>query len=197
VEEVRERHRQGPDPGGAEGQPLKFLERLEEGLIAFLLASMTVLTFAQVVARYVFNYSFVWVLELTTWLFAWLIFLGIPYGVRVGSHIGVDALVRRLGGRAARVAGAAAAALCLAYSLILLAGGWRYVERMYEIDILSQDLPVPQWMPRVVLILSFGLLALRFAQVLWRVVSGRDTRLHLGDEAAEALRAQNAANDAP
>ncbi|HKQ29405.1 MAG TPA: TRAP transporter small permease [Burkholderiales bacterium] len=149
---------------------------------------MTAVTFFQVIARYVFNYSFVWALELTTWLFAWLIFLGIPYGVRVGSHIGVDALVKSLGARAGRVVGAAAAALCLAYAAILLAASWNYVARMYELDILSQDLPVPQWMPRAILVASFALLALRFAQVLYRILAGRETRLHLGDEAAEALR---------
>ena len=75
---------------------------------------MTLITFMQVVARYVFNYSFVWALELVTFLFAWLIFLGMSYGVRVGAHIGVDALVKAA--RAARrracsecIAGAAAA----------------------------------------------------------------------------------------
>ncbi|HQU51089.1 MAG TPA: TRAP transporter small permease subunit, partial [Casimicrobiaceae bacterium] len=44
---------------------------------------MTVVTFVQVVARYVFNYSFVWALELTGVMFAWLIFVGMSYGVRV------------------------------------------------------------------------------------------------------------------
>lgn len=37
-----------------------WFHRLEEGLIAFLLAAMTLITFAQVIARYVFNYSFTW-----------------------------------------------------------------------------------------------------------------------------------------
>jgi C4-dicarboxylate transporter DctQ subunit len=59
---------------------------------------------------------------------------------------------------------------------------------MYEVGIMSQDLPVPQWAPRAILIVSFGLLVFRFSQVLYRLVSGRDTRLHLGDEAAEALK---------
>ena len=74
-----------------------WFHRLEEGLIAFLLAAMTLVSFSQVVARYVFNYSFTWALELSMVLFAWLIFLGIPYGVRIGSHIGVDSLVKALG----------------------------------------------------------------------------------------------------
>ncbi len=169
---------------------LKWLERLEEGLIAFLLAVMTLVAFGQVVARYVFNYSFTSALELTTTLFAWLIFLGIPYGVRIGSHIGVDALVKALGPKPARVVGAAAAALCIVYSVILLAGSWSYVAKMYSLGIDMEDLPIPQWAPRAILIFCFALLVLRFSQVLWRIMSGREIRLHLGDEAAEALRAQ-------
>ncbi len=169
---------------------LAWLERLEEWLIAFLLAAMTLLTFVQVVARYVFNYSFTWALELTTVLFAWLIFLGIPYGVRVGSHIGVDALVKSLGPRTARVAGALAAALGIVYAAILLYGSWTYVAKMYEIEIMSEDLPIAQWIPRTVLLICFGLLVLRFGQVLYRILTGREVRLHLGDEAAEALKQQ-------
>ena len=167
---------------------LKWLERLEEGLIAFLLAVMTLVAFGQVVARYVFNYSFTWALELTTTLFAWLIFLGIPYGVRIGSHIGVDALVKSLGPRAARAVGTLAAALCIVYSVILLVGSWAYVAKMYSIGIEMEDLPIPQWVPRAILLVSFGLLVLRFSQVLQRILAGRETHLHLGDEAAEALR---------
>jgi len=166
----------------------RWLERLEEGLIAFLLAAMTIVTFVQVIARYVFNYSFSWALELVTYLFAWLIFLGIPYGVRVGSHIGVDALVRKLGGATARFVGAVAAALCIVYSVILLLGSWAYVGKMYEIGIEAQDLPIAQWVPRTVLILSFALLTLRFLQVFFRIATGRETRLHLSDEAADALK---------
>lgn len=162
-------------------------ERLEEGLIALLLALMTLVTFAQVVARYVFNYSFVWALELTTVLFGWLIFIGMSYGVRVGAHIGVDALVKSLGPRAARVTAGVATALCLVYAAIFLAGGSIYVHKMYSIGIEMQDLPVAQWVPRAVLPLGFALLALRFAQVLYRLARGREVHL-IGDETQDAMK---------
>ena len=162
------------------------LERLEEGVIAFLLALMTLITFGQVIARYVFDYSFVWALELVTFLFAWLIFLGMSYGVRVGSHIGVDALVKALGPRSARIVGAIATLLCIVYSLIGLVGGYRYVSTMHMIGTLAQDLPIPVWIPQLVLPLGFGLLALRFAEVFYRIVTGREASL-LGDEAAAIL----------
>ncbi len=165
-----------------------WFHRLEEGLIALLLAVMTLITFVQVVARYVFNYSFVWALELTTFLFAWLIFLGMAYGVRVGSHIGVDTLVKSLGPRAARAAGGAAAFLCLVYAVILFYGSWQYVAKMYEIGILAQDLPIPQWVPRLALLVGFGLLILRFAEALFRIATGRETRMQISDEAVDALK---------
>jgi C4-dicarboxylate transporter DctQ subunit len=165
---------------------LRWYDRVEEGAIAFLLALMTLITFGQVIARYVFDYSFVWALELVTFLFAWLIFLGMSYGVRVGSHIGVDALVRALGPRTARVVGAIAALFCIAYALIALFGSWRYVATMHGIGTLAQDLPIPVWIPQTVLPLGFALLALRFGEVLWRIVRGTEAHL-LGDEAAAIL----------
>ena len=166
---------------------MRWFEKIEEGLIAFLLAGMTLVTFAQVVARYVFNYSFVWAVELTGVMFAWLIFIGMAYGVRVGAHIGVDAFVKLLGSRSLRVISTLAAVLCIVYALIVTVGGFLYVRKMHEVGILMQDMPVQQWIPRVILPLGFALLALRFGQVLFRLATGQDAHL-LGDEAKDALK---------
>lgn len=164
-----------------------WLERLEESLIAFFLAAMTLVTFGQVVARYLFNYSFVWALELTTFLFGGLIFLGISYGVRVGAHIGVDALVKILPKGVAHKLGIVATLLCLLYAAIVFVGGWVYTEKMYEIGILAQDIPIPQWVPRLVMPVGFALLFFRFSQVLYNMLRGRDVNL-LGDEVEDALK---------
>ena len=171
-----------------------WLARLEEGLIAFLLAAMTLITFAQVIARYVFNYSFVWALELTTFIFGGLIFLGMSYGVKKGAHIGVDALVRILPASTARIVAIIATLLCLLYAGIVFTGGWIYVNKMYQIGILAQDIPIPQWVTRVVMPLGFALLFLRFFLVLVNLLRGKEAHL-LGDEAKDALKLQeNAPN---
>jgi C4-dicarboxylate transporter DctQ subunit len=141
----------------------------------------------QVVARYVFNYSFVWALELTGVMFAWLIFIGMSYGVRVGAHIGVDAVVKSLSAGAARAVGIVAALLCIVYALIVFVGGYQYVHKMYDVGILMQDIPIQQWIPRVILPLGFALLVIRFVQVLYRLARGQEAHL-LGDEAADALK---------
>jgi C4-dicarboxylate transporter DctQ subunit len=164
-----------------------WFNRLEEGLIAALLAAMTLITFGQVVARYVFNYSFVWALELTTFLFGALIFLGLSYGVRVGAHIGVDALVKLLPRTIARRVEIVATLLCLLYAVIVFIGSWIYVNKMFEIGILAQDMPIPQWVPRTVMPLGFGLLFIRLGGVLIDILRGRNTHL-LGDEVEDALK---------
>ena len=118
---------------------MRWLEHLEEGLVAVLMAAMTLTAFAQVVARYVFNYSFVWALELNGVFFAWLIFVGMSYGVRVGAHIGIDAVVKQLKPAAARAFGMVGAVLCIVYALIVTVGGWQYVKKMYDVGIEMQD----------------------------------------------------------
>ncbi|OIQ33638.1 MAG: hypothetical protein BM562_01050 [Alphaproteobacteria bacterium MedPE-SWcel] len=66
---------------GAKANPPGFIRRLEETLIVFLLGGMTLLKFANVIARYVFNSNILWALELTVYLFAWLVLLGAAYAL--------------------------------------------------------------------------------------------------------------------
>ncbi|MBE0613737.1 MAG: TRAP transporter small permease [Burkholderiales bacterium] len=174
----------------------RVVDRAEEGLIAFLLTFMTLISFTQVVARYVFNFSFVWALELVTYLFAFLIFLGMSYGVRVGGHIGVDALVKSLPPAKARVVGIVATLLCMVYAAIVFYGGWIYVAKMVEIGIMAEDIPIPQWVPRLILPLGYGFLFFRFGQVLYQLVTGKEVHL-LGDEVEEALKLRTDTEEPP
>src|SRR3546814_1449763 len=49
------------------------------------------------------------------------------------------------------------------------------------------DIPIPQWVPRIVLPLGFALLIYRFGQMLWHLMKGEQITL-LGDEAADAMK---------
>ena len=173
-----------------------WFEQLEEGLIALLLAMMTIITFAQVIARYVFNFSFVWALELVTFLFAWLIFIGMAYGVRVGSHIGIDAAVKLLGPRLGRAVTLLAIVLCIVYSVLVLTGSWTYIIKIYQIGNEAKDIAIPIWIPRLALPIGFALLTYRFCELLYLTVRGRSTHL-ISDEAEEALKLRVIDDKAP
>jgi C4-dicarboxylate transporter DctQ subunit len=167
---------------------MKILDRIEELIVVVMLALMTLLTFLQVVMRYGFNSGFTWAVELTTIFFAVMIFVGISYGVRTGAHIGVDALIKRFPPRVGRAISIVVVLLCLFYAGLVIYGSWIYVSKMKLVGVELDDLPIPIWVVRSILPLGYALLALRFGQVLWALITGRSDRLHLGNEAEDALK---------
>jgi len=102
------------------------IDRIEESLIAFLLGVMTLLTFANVIARYLFNSNILWALELTVFMFGWLVLLGASYAVKKGTHLGVDAVINILPAGGRKAAALFAVAVCIIYSFLLLKGAWDY-----------------------------------------------------------------------
>ncbi|TMV67804.1 TRAP transporter small permease subunit, partial [Thioclava sp. BHET1] len=54
----------------------RWIDIAEENAIAFLLAAMTIITFINVVLRYLFNTGLIWGLEAVLILFAWLVIFG-------------------------------------------------------------------------------------------------------------------------
>lgn len=98
--------------------------RLEENFVAILLAVITIVAFVQVVARYGFNSGWGGALELQRILFAWLILFGMSYGIKIGTHLGVDAVIRLLPPRLFRWAALFGAACVLLYALLLLNAAW-------------------------------------------------------------------------
>ena len=60
----------------------KFLSKFEEYFIAFLMAAMTAVNFANVFVRYVLKSNIPWALEFTVISFAWIIFLGAAWGIK-------------------------------------------------------------------------------------------------------------------
>ena len=103
-----------------------FVNELEETFIALLLGMMTLVTFINVVLRYVFDTALIWGLELTLVLFAWLVLFGISYGFKITAHLGVDAILNIVSSPAKRVLVLISAVVCVVYAGLLLKGAWDY-----------------------------------------------------------------------
>ncbi len=171
---------------------LKFLHRLEEGILAFLLAGMTIVTFSQVIARYVFNTGAIWALELTTFLFAWLVILGISYGVRIHAHIGVDAFVKLLSEPLQRAFGILAILAGLTYGVLMLIGGWDQAFGVtFEYDFETEDLKIPMWIPFSVMVVGFATMIFRLLVIAWRIIFYHEKAALIADEAGEAIEQFN------
>jgi C4-dicarboxylate transporter DctQ subunit len=151
---------------------LRALDRAEEYLTATLIAAMTLLTFVQVVLRYVFESGLVWALETTVYMFGWLVLLGISAGVRTDGHIAVDMLTKHLAPPAQKAVALLAMALCLLYAGLMLAASWTLVARLQAFGSLAHDLPLPRWVLLLSLPIGFALLGLRLVQATIGIVRG-------------------------
>ncbi len=59
---------------------------------------MLLLVFAQVISRYVFNYTPYFGEELARYLFVWVVFLSLPLVARYGGHMAIETLTSRVKG---------------------------------------------------------------------------------------------------
>lgn len=195
----------------------RFITRLEENILALLLASITLISFTQVIMRYVFNSGWNGALELTRILFAWMILFGMSYGIKAGTHLGIDAVVRLFPKPIYRITALFAALACILYAVILFSADWMqvlgantrggamdYWTKMYKIGIGLDDLRYPEWAQEtfglqervqrwiayLILPIGLGLFGYRCVQAVIDILRGK-RRLIIASHEAEELVAEN------
>jgi C4-dicarboxylate transporter DctQ subunit len=199
-----------------EPSSLSWTDHIEETLIAALLGLMTLVTFGNVVTRYVFASNILWALEVTVFLFAWLVLVGAAYCVKIGAHLGVDVVVQAVPPAPRRILGLLAVAASLAFCALVLVGSWQYwlpfvgERAWYEVnDIFMPDAlqflagwlnegerweKLPRFIPYFALPLGITLLTYRFLQAGWRILTGRQMTIIASHEVDEVLRTPPLAN---
>lgn len=181
----------------------------EETAIAVLLGLMTLFTFANVVARYVFNSNILWALEATVFLFAWLVLFGVSHCVKISAHLGVDLVLNMVSAGTRKYLGIFAVLCCLAFSILMLIGGWEYwwkfATKAAFLEV--EDIPMPfflhflsdvtnygeayekmpRYIPYVILPLGMALLTFRLLQAGWKIITGQAQMIIASHEAEELV----------
>ena len=169
---------------------MKFLDHLEEWLIAFLMAAATMVVFVAVVHRYVSGWAIPgvqdylislntsWAQEITIYMFVWMAKFGAAYGVRTGIHVGVDVLVNQMNTPWRRrfiILGLLAGAL---FTGIVGTLGARFVYELSHTSSVSEVLEIPMWMVYMAVPLGSYLMCFRFLQVTWSFLRTGDLPKH-------------------
>ena len=192
----------------------KAVEKLEDNLLIILMALLTIVSFTQVVARYGFNTGWSAALEFTMTTFSWLILIGMSYGIKRSSHLGVDILLKVVSKPVARWLAIFGAASCLIYGLILLDASWlkavgietrsgaiEYWSKMYKVNIGTEELRWPiwiqetfgvkdrvqRWVVLIILPISLALLCYRSLQAMVQIYRGEREMVIAGHEAEELV----------
>jgi C4-dicarboxylate transporter, DctM subunit len=173
----------------------RVLDRLEECLIATLIAAATLLIFVAVLHRYgaglsanlskwaaaegitwlaaaannVFRWFLSWDLswaqELCIFMFVWMAKFGAAYGVRTGIHVGVDVAVNQLR-TPSKYYVVLFGLFCGAFFTFVIGSfGARFVWHMFEYGQTSSDLEVPMWIVYLAVPVGSYLMSFRFLQV--------------------------------
>ncbi len=185
---------------------MKYLDRLEEWIIATLMAAATLVIFVAVLHRYLsglpipgvqdalIRINTSWAQELCIFMFIWMAKFGAAYGVRTGIHVGVDVLINRMNTRWRGrfiVFGLLAGAL---FTLVVGALG-AYLIWHLSPDQTSEVLEVQMRYVYACLPLGSWLMSFRFLQVMVHFIRTGDLPRHdhtyvegLDDEIADARR---------
>ena len=184
------------------------LDRLEEIIIATLIALATLLIFVAVVQRYsmtgaislanygkahgiewlsggglaVFKFlralNLTWAQELCIYMFVWMAKFGAAFGVRQGIHVGVDVLITRYTG-AARARVVLFGLACGAlFTFIVGSLGARFVWHIAHTEQVSADLEVPMWLVYLAVPLGSYLMCFRFIQVAFAFARTGELPVH-------------------
>jgi TRAP-type C4-dicarboxylate transport system permease small subunit len=113
---------------------------LNKWFVIVLMGAMAVLVFANVISRYLLNFSIIWVEEVTRYMMVWVGFIGSGLVLRFGAHIAVDVFQDLLPARAAQVLRAVIVLVLAAAFAAMTWLGIRYVGFAWD-----QETPVLNW----------------------------------------------------
>ncbi len=150
----------------------RVLSRFEEVATTALISVAVVVTFLEVVQRYIFGGSLGWANEVTIVSVIWATMLGASLGVREGVHIGVDVVVERLPRPVARVVTTVALLASAVWVFAVGVWGVDFVSFQMRTNRLTPELEIPAWTTYAVIPLAAFMMAFRFVQAAvryWRL----------------------------
>ena len=101
-------------------EKIKKINTICATLAGLVLLFVTFSIFVDVILRYFFNRPSIWVTEVSTYLFLYIIFLGTSYALDHDLHIRVTFLLDRFGPRATRVINLFTSVFAMVFTLVLL-----------------------------------------------------------------------------
>ena len=107
----------------------RLVARATLGVAMGLLALMSVITFWQVITRFILEEPSTWSEVTARSLMIWMVYLGLAVALRSGSLIAVDLLMEKLPAALRKVLAVAVAAITLGVLAVMVWYGWLMAER--------------------------------------------------------------------
>lgn len=149
---------------------------LSAGIIVLFVVLFSVINIA---GRGLFNRPFNAYFDLMGQSVPLIAFLGLAYCQRLGGHIRMDLVISKLKGRPLWVFEWLTTLLTFAVIAVLGWGAWLHTERAIRIGDSTEDVGLPVWPVKGLLVVMFALLAVRLllqSWGYWRLIRSGDDR---------------------
>ncbi len=142
----------------------RWLSRVEDFLdlvAAFFIVFLMMFAVTQVISRKLFNYPLWGYIDIVEIVMVTFAFLGISYCQRLGGHIRMELVVRRLHGRALWLFEILGVVVALGIILVLLWYGFTHFLRAYQLGDSTIDREIILWPAKLVIPIAFAVLTVR------------------------------------
>ncbi len=135
---------------------------IEEGLVAFTLLGIALLTFVETALRYTVSYTFPWFGELANYTMIFCTYLGASIGVKYGTHFSMEALTEFCPDKASHLLKTAAYIISGVVCLLIVYYGTLHLFKLKSFGVKSSAMQLPMYIPYIPIPLFSITMAFRF-----------------------------------
>ncbi len=141
--------------------------KIEEYFLIILMLVSTLIVCYSVFMRYVLNAPPVWSEEIVCYLQVWIAFIGISYVARnQDDFIRFDFIIHNLDEKTRSVIALFERIVLLFFMGLLAVTSFQWLIKTYNYGSVSTPMKIPNWIPRLVIPVSFLLIAVHYAEAL-------------------------------
>ena len=152
----------------------KFFNSIEDSFCSLVLVVMLILTFINVVARYIFNASMPFVEELTRLGLMILSLAGAAVAAKRGAHLGLSVISDLLPTKVQNLLAVVADILGLLFGAVLVYYGYGMVRNEYVNQLKTAGMQWPEWLFGMWVVVGGAIMIIRYIQMAVQKVRGKN-----------------------
>lgn len=151
---------------------IKKLNKLEEGIAAFSLLGIALLTFIETALRYTINYSFTWFGEVANYTMIFCTYLAASIGIKYGTHFSMEAITEYAPDRVSHLLKTVAYFLSGLVTILFICYGVRHIMTLSMYGVKSSAMQIPMYLPYIPIPLFALTMTVRFFGLSYRHFRG-------------------------
>jgi C4-dicarboxylate transporter, DctQ subunit len=128
---------------------IKNFNKIEEGILAFSLLGLAVITFVETALRYAVSYTFPWFGEFANYSMIFFTYLGASVGVKYGTHFSMEALTEYCPDRVSHLLKASACLISGIIALVIVYYGTLHLLKLKSFGVTSSAMQLPMYIPYI------------------------------------------------